>query len=60
MRALGDNIVELSFLALIAFFIWGLGYIIMRESQQTSKQNDMMYEACIAADKQWIKGNCVR
>ena len=60
MRAIGDNIVELSFLALAAFFIWGLGYMIMQESKQTKKQTDMMYEACISADKQWIKGNCVR
>ena len=56
MRAISDNIVELSFLALIAFFVWGVGYMIMQESKQT----DMMYEACISADKQWIKGNCVR
>lgn len=60
MRAISDNIVELSFLALLAFFIWGVGYMIMQESKQTAKQTDMMYEACISADKQWIKGNCVR
>lgn len=56
MRAIGDNIVELSFLALIALFIWGIGYLIMQEIEKT----DTMYEACIAADKQWIDGNCVR
>lgn len=56
MRAIGDNIVELSMIALGAFFIWGIGYLIMQEMKQT----DMMYEACIAADKQWIKGNCVK
>ena len=60
MRAISDNIVELSFLASVVFFMWGIGYMIMQESKQTAKQTDMMYEACIAADKQWIKGNCVR
>lgn len=56
MKAIGDNIVELSLIALVAFFIWGVGYMIVREMKQT----DMMYEACIAADKQWIKGSCVK
>ena len=56
MRAIGDNIVELSFLALVAFFVGGVGYIIMQEIEKTDKK----YEACIAADKQWIKGNCVK
>ena len=56
MKAISDNIVELSLIALFAFFIWGIGYIIVREMKQTN----MSYEACIAADKQWIKGNCVR
>ena len=56
MRAISDNIVELSFSALIAFFLWGFGYMIMQKSKQTY----MMYEACISADKQWIKGDCVR
>lgn len=56
MRAIGDNIVELSFLGLIAFFLWGVGYTFMQEIEKT----DTMYEACIAADKQWIDGNCVK
>ena len=56
MRAIGDHIVELSVIALIAFFVWGIGYLIVQEMKQT----DAMYEACIAADKQWIKGNCVK
>ena len=56
MRAIGDNIVELSVIALVAFFVWGIGYVITKEMKQTNAR----YEACIAADKQWIKGNCVR
>ena len=56
MRAIGDNIVGLSMIALAAFFMWGAGYLIVQEVKQT----DMMYETCIAADKQWIKGNCVK
>lgn len=56
MKAIGDNIVELSLIALVAFFIWGIGYLIVQEIKQT----EIKYEACIAADKQWIKGSCVR
>lgn len=56
MRAIGDNIVELSVIVGFVFFIWGIGYVITQEMKRT----DAMYEACIAADKQWIKGNCVR
>ena len=56
MRAVGDNIVELSFLASVVFFMWGIGYLLM----QTMEQTNTMYEACIAADKQWIKGDCVK
>ena len=56
IKAIGDSIVGLGFMALIAFFLWGVGYMFTQEI----KQNDMMYEACIAADKQWIEGNCVK
>ena len=56
MRAIGDNIVELSFLASVVFFMWGIGYLLMQEIEKT----DTMYEVCIAADKQWIDGNCVK
>lgn len=50
-----DDILPLSFVALIAFFLWGIGYVITQEMKRT----DAMYEACIAADKQWVKGSCV-
>lgn len=56
MRAIGYNIVELSMIALATFFLWGIGYLIVQEDKRT----DMMYETCIAADKQWIKGSCVK
>ena len=56
MRAVGDNIVELSFFALTAFFMGGIGYLLMQQTELT----DTMYEVCIAADKQWIDGNCVK
>ena len=56
MRAVGDNIVELSFFALVAFFMGGIGYLLMQQTELTNT----MYEVCIAADKQWIKGDCIR
>ena len=50
-----DDILPLSFVALIAFFLWGVGYMVVQDMRQT----DMMNERCIAADKQWIQGSCV-
>ena len=56
MRAVGDNIVDLSSLASFVFLMWGIGYLLMQQIEQTNT----MYEACIAADKQWINEDCVR
>lgn len=50
-----NDILPLSFVALIAFFLWGVGYMIV----QDMRHKDTMYEKCIAADKQWVKGSCV-
>ena len=50
-----EDILWFSFVALIAFFLWGVGYLIVQDMRQT----DIMNERCIAADKQWVLGNCV-
>lgn len=56
MRAIADNIVELSFVALGAFAIWGFGYLIVLDIEE----NKQRYDTCIAADKQWVKGVCIK
>lgn len=55
LERISDNIVELSFIALAAFFIWGIGYLIVFEINDSKER----YEACIAADKQYVQGSCV-
>lgn len=50
-----EDTLWLSFMALIAFFLWGVGYMVMQDIRHTNT----MYEKCIAADKQWVQGNCV-
>ncbi len=43
-------------IALAGFFLWGLGYLML----EASEKEQMRYEQCIAVDKQWVKGNCVK
>lgn len=55
MRAIGDNIVELSVVALAAFAISGIGYML--HSSEVNKQE--RYKLCIDAGKQYVEGSCV-
>jgi hypothetical protein len=56
MRAICDNIVELSVIALIAFFFFGIGYLIIQSERKTHDRSSQ----CIEAQMQWVGGNCVR
>jgi hypothetical protein len=51
-----DNIVPLALITCAAFFIYGLGQVIFSDMEKSQ----LRYEQCIAADKQWVEGNCVR
>jgi Tfp pilus assembly protein PilO len=51
-----DNAVRMSVAALAGFFLWGLGYLML----EAGEQEQVRYEQCIAADKQWFKGSCVK
>jgi hypothetical protein len=51
-----DNLVPLAGIALVGFLIFGLGLIIMNDTEK----GQLRYEQCIAADKQWVQGNCVK
>lgn len=56
IRAIGDNIVELSLVALVALFFIGIGFLIfLTDRDMTAK-----YNACISAEMQWVEGSCVR
>jgi hypothetical protein len=56
MKAIGDNIVVLSFIALACFFLFGIGWLINSgENHAQAKYNE-----CIAAGMQYIRGSCVR
>jgi hypothetical protein len=56
IRAIGDNIVELSIIALVTVFFIGIGFLIfLTDRDMTAK-----YEQCIKAEMQWVEGSCVR
>lgn len=55
MRAIGDNIVELSLVALAAFAVCAIVYLI--HSSEVSAQE--RYKLCIDAGKQYVEGSCV-
>ena len=56
MNRILDDIVPLSFVAVVALFLVGLGWIIDQDMDQTQQR----FEQCIAADKQWVRGTCVK
>ena len=56
MNRILDDIVPLSFVAVVALFWVGAGWLIVTSWDQTQKR----FEQCIAADKQWVRGTCVR
>ena len=55
MNNIAREIVPLSFLALMAFFMWGVGYLIMHETEVTRE----LQALCIEAGKQVVEGNCI-
>lgn len=56
MRSLLENVVPLALILLVTFFFYGLGQIIFTDMERY----DARYEQCIAADKQWVEGSCVK
>ena len=56
MRDFWDNIPFLAGTVLIAFIVYGFGYLLLEDMER----GQVRYEQCIAADKQWVKGSCVK
>jgi hypothetical protein len=56
MRDLWYNIIPLAGIACLAFFIYGLGQVIFDDTEK----RHLRFELCIAADKQWAQGSCVK
>jgi hypothetical protein len=56
MRDFWYNASYLTVAALAGFFVWSL-FDLMRIA---AEQEQVRYEQCIAADKQWIEGSCVK
>ena len=56
MREFWDNIPLLAAIACLAFFIYGLGQVIFADMEKSQAR----YEQCLAADKQWVSGSCVK
>lgn len=51
-----DNLVPMSAIALVGFFIYGLGHLILADMEKSKER----YDQCISADMQWVEGNCVK
>lgn len=56
MRDFWYNVVPLAGIALAGFIVYGLGQVIFSDMEKSQ----LRYEQCIAADKQWVGGNCVK
>lgn len=56
MRDFWGNILPLAAIACLAFFIYGIGHLILADWERGQAR----YEQCIAADKQWVQGSCVK
>jgi len=51
-----DNLVPMALIVCTAFLIYGLGQVIFDDMEK----DQLRYEQCIAADKQWIEGSCIK
>jgi hypothetical protein len=56
MRDSRYNIVPFAGIAAVVFLLFGLGQLMMYNMDKSQ----IRYEQCIAADKQWIWGSCVK
>jgi hypothetical protein len=54
MKDFWYDIIPLAGIAFVVFLLFGLGQLIMNDMEQAR------YKLCIAADKQWVEGNCVK
>ena len=50
-----DDVVPLALVAVAAFFLWGIGYLLM----EAMEYDRFIAEKCIAAGNQVIEGNCI-
>lgn len=57
MRDFWDNIAPLAGIAIGGWFlIYGMGQVIFDDKEK----GQLRYEQCIAADRQWVQGSCVK
>ena len=56
MNRILDEIIPLSFMAFVALSLVGLGWSIKQVTDKEQKR----FEQCIAADRQWVRGTCVK
>ncbi len=50
------NVVPLAVVGCIVFFMFGMGQLMFNDMEKSQTR----YEQCIAADMQWVEGNCVK
>ena len=50
-----DDVPMVGILGLCAFLVWGVGYLITVDMENSAQ----LKEQCIAAGKQIVEGNCI-
>jgi hypothetical protein len=50
------NVVPLAVVGCIVFFMFGMGQLMFNDMEKSQAR----YEQCLAADMQWVEGNCVK
>ena len=50
------NVVPLAVVGCIVFFMFGMGQLMFNDMEEQR----VRFEKCIAADMQWVEGNCVK
>lgn len=56
MRDFWYQALYLAVVAIAGLFVWSLADLMWLAAEQ----EQVRFEQCIAADKQWIKGSCVK
>lgn len=56
LKCLGDEIIGLAVIAVFAFIVGGLGFLLWSDMSRTERA----YNTCIAAGMEWADGDCTK
>lgn len=56
LEGISHHILELAVVALVAFALWGCGYIFVNGEARSER----LFNTCVSAGLEWVKGDCVK